>query len=391
MSPAAMISVAGFEALGPAPGQLEAAPAAAPPPWADDTTLNNGLRLSFGTADGEPTTFQFVPTLYDTAYPAPSMDMDLSPTQALRHVDNVDSDPLPNTDADKVRDVGAIRRLLLHRDTQQWLDRGPVNGVVPYTSNCGAALGRDNTQKELGRIAGRLAGHVGDNRYVAEITRDGRSKCTYKDCRQPLIKGEYRLGKRPPSVRYGHSPKTRWYHIDCCFKSFSSVTKKSKTITSLDDIERVRHVFPPSEVLRIERLIAEHKARLNAMSEAPPPKKRRAPSSTVEVAPGAGVAVGDGVAVGVAPPIPLVAGPTAGLPRPRTAPVRVVQATPPVHVITKPPPLKGATPRAKDPTFDLEPISTPSAYMMPIHEAGLDLFACPTPPASNCPTPTCPL
>jgi hypothetical protein len=90
-------------------------------------------------------------------------------------------------------------------------------------------------------------------------------------------------------------------------------------------------------------------------------------------------------------PLPLVAGPTAGLPRPRTAPVRVVQATPPVHVITKPPPLKGVTPRAKDPTFDLEPISTPSAYMMPIHEAGLDLFACPTPPASNCPTPTCPL
>ena len=289
MSPAAMISVAGFEALGPAPSQLEAAPAAAPPPWADDAPLSNGLRLSFGTADGEPTTFQFVPTLYDTAYPTPTPteDMDLSPTQALRHIDNVDSDPLPNTDADKVRDVGAIRRLLLHRDTQQWLDRGPTNGVVPYTSNCGAALGRDNTQKELGRIGGRLAGHVGDNKYVAEITRDGRSKCTYKDCRQPLIKGEYRLGKRPPSVRYGHSPKTRWYHIDCCFKSFGSVTKKSKTITSLDDIERVRHVFPPSEVLRIEKLIAEHKARLNAIDQAPPPKKRRAPSPSVPPLPSA--------------------------------------------------------------------------------------------------------
>ena len=91
-------------------------------------------------------------------------------------------------------------------------------------------------------------------------------------------------------------------------------------------------------------------------------------------------------------PLPLVAGPTAGLPRPRTAPVRVVQATPPVRVAsTAPPPLKGVTPRAKDPTFDLEPISTPSAYMMPIHEAGLDLFACPTPPASRGTTPTCPL
>jgi len=72
--------------------------------------------------------------------------------------------------------------------------------------------------------------------------------------------------------------------------------------------------------------------------------------------------------------------------------VRVVQATPPVRVAqTVPPPLRGVTPRAKDPTFDLEPISTPSAYMMPIHEAGLDLFACPTPPASRGTTPTCPL
>ena len=93
--------------------------------------------------------------------------------------------------------------------------------------------------------------------------------------------GRVPTGQRPPSVRYGHSPKTRWYHIDCCFKSFGSVTKKSKTITSLDDIERVRHVFPPSEVARIERLIAEHKVRLNAIDQAPPPKKRRAPSPSV--------------------------------------------------------------------------------------------------------------
>ena len=130
-----MISVAGFEELQTsAREQLGAAATAAPPPWADDASLSNGLRLSFGTADGEPTTFQFVPTLYDTVYPTPAPepnDMELSPTQALRHIDNVDSDPLPNTDADKVRDVGAIRRLLLHSDTQQWLDRGPTNGVVP--------------------------------------------------------------------------------------------------------------------------------------------------------------------------------------------------------------------------------------------------------------------
>jgi hypothetical protein len=111
MSPAAMISVAGFEELQTSAREQLGATAAAPP-WADDAPLSNGLRLSFGTADGEP-------TLYDTVYPTPAPepnDMDLSPTQALRHIDNVDSDPLPNTDADKVRDVGAIRRLLLHRD-----------------------------------------------------------------------------------------------------------------------------------------------------------------------------------------------------------------------------------------------------------------------------------
>ena len=161
MSPAAMISVAGFEELqNSAREQLGAAPAATPPPWADDAPLSNGLRLSFGTADGEPTTFQFVPTLYDTVYPTPvpeSNDMDLSPTQALRHIDNVDSDPLPNTDADKVRDVGLLEDYFI--GTRSMAGSGQTNGVVPYTSNCGAALGRDNTQKEQ-------EGSVADSRVM---------------------------------------------------------------------------------------------------------------------------------------------------------------------------------------------------------------------------------
>ena len=49
-----MISVAGFEELqNSAREQLGAAATAAPPPWADDAPLSNGLRLSFGTADGD--------------------------------------------------------------------------------------------------------------------------------------------------------------------------------------------------------------------------------------------------------------------------------------------------------------------------------------------------
>ena len=125
------------------------------------------------------------------------------------------------------------------------------------------------------------------------------------------------------------------------------------------------------------------------MDAAPPPKKRRAPSPSVPPLPSACLPRPKRPRLVRSRPdarrrrvtktqVPLVAGPTAGLPRPRTAPVRVVQATPPVRVAnTAPPPLRGVTPRAKDPTFDLEPISTPSAYMMPIHEAGLDLFRVP--------------
>ena len=70
MSPAAMISVAGFEELQNSAREQFGA-GARRRRRADDAPLSNGLRLSFGTADGEPTTFQFVPTLYDTVYPTP--------------------------------------------------------------------------------------------------------------------------------------------------------------------------------------------------------------------------------------------------------------------------------------------------------------------------------
>jgi hypothetical protein len=414
MAPAVMISVAGLEAvprmaeeLGAAPAVAPAAPAPvapapvpwtvdghspppwanaepagvlSPPPWNSEPPPADGLRLSFGTPDEQPTTFLMTldgasasfappePFVGNTAAP-----MEYSPTTIPRHVHDGDApEPEIQDEHDKHKDVDAIRKLLLQRDTKAWLDNGPTCGRVPVSTNCAAALGRDCTQEGLGRIGGRLAGHVGDNRYVADITRDGRSKCQAKGCRKQLVKGEYRLGKRPPSVRYGHSPKCRWYHVDCCFAAFASVAKKSKTITSLDDIERVRAIFPPVQLAHIQDLIDAHNRRLSdgEAGEAPP-RKRRAAAPGLPLSP---------IHRHTAHFLPLVPGPAAGLPRP--IPDRAASATPSrTHALSIETP-------SRTPTFDLEPISTPSAYMMPIHEAGLDLFACPTPVQDGCPTPT---
>ncbi|KAK7248662.1 hypothetical protein SO694_00040066 [Aureococcus anophagefferens] len=86
-------------------------------------------------------------------------------------------------------------------------------------ANLCAQLGLEASQQGLGRIGGKLAGHIGENRFVVGAADDGRSKRQSILCREYLRPGEPRIGKRPPSVRWGHSPK-RWYHIDCCFASF---------------------------------------------------------------------------------------------------------------------------------------------------------------------------
>ncbi|KAH8079216.1 N-acylsphingosine amidohydrolase [Aureococcus anophagefferens] len=119
--------------------------------------------------------------------------------------------------------------------------QSPPGGVKqrrarPAANLC-AQLGLEASQQGLGRIGGKLAGHIGENRFVVGAADDGRSKCQSILCREYLRPGEPRIGKRPPSVRWGHSPKTKWYHIDCCFASFKRTCKKSKTITSVDDIE----------------------------------------------------------------------------------------------------------------------------------------------------------
>ena len=104
-------------------------------------------------------------------------------------------------------------------------------------TNLCAQLGIEASQQSLGRVGGKLAGHIGENRYVAGLAEDGRSKCQSILCRAYLAPGEPRIGKRAPSVRHGHSRKTKWYHIECIFASFRRTCKKSKTITSVADLE----------------------------------------------------------------------------------------------------------------------------------------------------------
>ena len=123
-----------------------------------------------------------------------------------------------------------------------------------------------------GHIGGRLAGHIGSNRFVvrtgvlqtrgqrspafqAGVATDGRAKCSESTCRLRLVPGTPRLGKVPPSLRcafqkvrsashetrrHGHNLKTKWYHIDCIFINFTRASRKSKTITAMEDVEGAR-------------------------------------------------------------------------------------------------------------------------------------------------------
>ncbi|KAK7239856.1 hypothetical protein SO694_00029399 [Aureococcus anophagefferens] len=121
-----------------------------------------------------------------------------------------------------------------------------------------ASSGGQLTQEELGRIGGRCAGRIGENRYVAGVVKDSRSRCQFRGCaRRCLVPGDSRLGKRPPSLRHGTSLKTTWYHLPCAFAAFRGCARKSKVVTALADIEEGLDELPAEDRALVAALIDE--------------------------------------------------------------------------------------------------------------------------------------
>ncbi|KAH8071649.1 N-acylsphingosine amidohydrolase [Aureococcus anophagefferens] len=137
------------------------------------------------------------------------------------------------------------------------------------------------TQEELGRIGGRCAGRIGENRYVAGVVKDSRSRCQFRCCaRRCLVPGDSRLGKRPPSLRHGTSLKTTWYHLPCAFAAFRGCARKSKVVTALADIEEGLDELPAEDRALVAALIDEFnddRAREEAARAAIAHDDRRAP------------------------------------------------------------------------------------------------------------------
>ncbi|KAH8055804.1 MgtC-like protein [Aureococcus anophagefferens] len=123
------------------------------------------------------------------------------------------------------------------------------------------------------RAGGRLAGHIGVNKFVAAPAPNERSKNgsgrpasrrTAAQVRRGDVPRQARArhaapGQVPPSLRHGHNLKTKWYHIDCMFVNFTRASRKSKTITDLADVEHLDSLSAPDR-RRVAELIDAHVA-----------------------------------------------------------------------------------------------------------------------------------
>ena len=153
-----------------------------------------------------------------------------------RTIKKLDPDMLAGADMNEALSTAMTTSRLGGRDR----DAAP-RAVLDDAAGAASKPGKEKlcphlSQEELGRIGGMCAGRIGENKFCAGVVKDTRSRCQYRHCRcRPLTPGMPRIGKKPPSLRYGTSLKTTWYHLECAFKAFRSCARKSRVVRSVDD------------------------------------------------------------------------------------------------------------------------------------------------------------
>ena len=147
-------------------------------------------------------------------------------------------------------------------------------------TNLCAQLGIEASQQGLGRIGGKLAGHIGENRYVAGLAEDGRSKCQSILCRAYLAPGEPRIGKRAPSCGTATRARRSGTTSSASSRPSDVLAKSPKTITSVADLEGFESLLPADQQ-KVRDLIVQHNeergqrtpAARRAEKKTRPPKK----------------------------------------------------------------------------------------------------------------------
>lgn len=95
--------------------------------------------------------------------------------------------------------------------------------------------------------------------YVVERASSGRAKCKDTACKQPIQKGELRIGKIGKSG-FGDEDAltTSWYHADCYFNAKSRMRATSNKIDSVDDISNFDELSTSDQDV-IEQLVKDEK------------------------------------------------------------------------------------------------------------------------------------
>ena len=79
-------------------------------------------------------------------------------------------------------------------------------------------------QQALGRLGGKCAGSIGENKFAVEVAADGRSRCQLRTCKEPLKIGELRCDLGVPR-RCLHSNTTRVHQTRSWLVSLSNLSE----------------------------------------------------------------------------------------------------------------------------------------------------------------------